>query len=1021
MARLRRTILSFLFVTLAYGVYALCVVPIVEPDVGDDELIGGDTLVGATSTVTDQFVRELTPLFPEGSWELDHPRVLRSEQVTFLLKEFEELDDGRLQVRPCTVVHYGANREQGAIGTTIMQAPEGAILEFDKKLGLSSGDFSAKPVAVQLVGGIRIVRLSENRDEDLELTTSNVRITEKQIWTRDRVSFRLGNTEGQGSNLLITRTVASAREREDENLLQDLGTIELQQVQELSFLAPDGELFDSFASPGAIPNVAPTSKSAPTKITVRCQGPMIIDFQRMKATLEDQVVVSRHCQGQQPDTMSASHLWMDFARTNPPQSARESVNEANSNAKKQPALEVTRIVAEGKPLVIDARSMQGYLESQRLEYSFRTRNLKLFGNNPFAASPVRSDGQVRLQTPQYQMEAPSIEFHNHEDRSKWEFHAQGGGNFRGVLDGDSQVQASWKTGLQMIRQQDQQVLVMQGDATAATPQSGSMRADEIELWLRPMSKQIGTRLDGTPVMKSTAIPTRLVTRSLAGNKTQIDSPQLRGTLTGIEVYFEPNPNAVPGALATQQNSFSPPRFGQFTGQGAVPSKKSQKQFKIVGGMLNVWVDPSSEEVYRMALRGHSKIVESTAGISANAGSRPLQLEGESIDVWIQGGSPIASLVGTPASIGAPDLDVEGSRIEFNAERNVIHIPGSGSMTVMVANDLLSRPGVLDRQQPGQDSRPGPPARLAPKVLKPVEVSWQEGFHFDGQVASVSGRIRATGEDLSFAANDVKITLDQTIDFAQLNSREVQPELRFVSARGEILVGVQSRDDQNQPKSFQRMSAKSFDLDLVSGELRAEGPGRLSLTSAGKLIPSLGSPSSPSNDRNPNELTHVAIAFNKQMKGNIVRREVHLFDNIRAWMGPVESWTAAVDPTQRRVLRKNDVLMACFELFVLESPTAPPGRQRKPIELLARGDAYVEGQLYAATGHEIKYAEEKDMLTLEGDARRPAQLFQRSSPDERGTTQGKVRRIRYWPKSNKALLDGFQGFDVSRAPDSNQTK
>ena len=94
----------------------------------------------------------------------------------------------------------------------------------------------------------------------------------------------------------------------------------------------------------------------------------------------------------------------------------------------------------------------------------------------------------------------------------------------------------------------------------------------------------------------------------------------------------------------------------------------------------------------------------------------------------------------------------------------------------------------------------------------------------------------------------------------------------------------------------------------------------------------------------------------------------------------------------------------------------PKRATNALKKIATDKA---AKVEAAKGKEIRYAEEKDMLTLEGDVQRPAQLWQRSSPTERGTSQGRVRRIRFWPKSEKAFLDGVLNFDVSAAPGSVQ--
>ena len=101
---------------------------------------------------------------------------------------------------------------------------------------------------------------------------------------------------------------------------------------------------------------------------------------------------------------------------------------------------------------------------------------------------------------------------------------------------------------------------------------------------------------------------------------------------------------------------------------------------------------------------------------------------------------------------------------------------------------------------------------------------------------------------------------------------------------------------------------------------------------------------------------------------------------------------------------------------MESPSAAANTGlRKPFELLAQGETYIESQRYAAKGHQIKYAEEKDMLTFEGNPQRPAQLWQRSAVGGPVSQSGKARRIRYWPKSGQLEVDGGLGLDLSAAP------
>ena len=95
-----------------------------------------------------------------------------------------------------------------------------------------------------------------------------------------------------------------------------------------------------------------------------------------------------------------------------------------------------------------------------------------------------------------------------------------------------------------------------------------------------------------------------------------------------------------------------------------------------------------------------------------------------------------------------------------------------------------------------------------------------------------------------------------------------------------------------------------------------------------------------------------------------------------------------------------------------------GPARKPIELFATGDTYVESQRYAAKGNQIKYAEANGMLTLEGDAQRPAELWQRHLANGKSSHSGLARTIRYWPQTGQLDVK-FLSLDLSQRPTARQ--
>jgi len=1017
-AQIRQAFLSLVVLGTAFGLYSLCVVPFVEPSGRKDDVATTEAPLADASRSTDRFVRELSPLFPEGSWELNQPKVLHTDQATILLQEFNQLQDGSLHVKPCTLVFFGDKPDEDDTGPTIMQAPEGAILAFDEPLDIASGNFG-KPVAGRLVGPIRIFRAGGENADDLELVTSNVEISNRQVSTREQVIFRLGNTYGSGSELRLTRSESDDNDEEDPSedshkLIDDLGHIELQRLEVLRFRVEQDDLFQSLARPGSLAATAaaPTSPTpnnnaspTPNEVEVRSDGPMHLDLKLLIATIEDNVTIIRQEQGQQPDTLRAGRLSMHFARNKNPKPVNPQGTE------KESSIELTRLIADGNPLVIDAKSKSAYVESKHLEYDFGTRQIKLRGGiidyeGVIPGQPKqRKSVQVKLRGPTYQIVAPSVEFENNTDPTQWSMLAAGAGQFVGSPDGRSEMRASWSRGLRMAPGQGRQILRIDGNASVQAPGMGSIGAEGIELWLRQEKKQVSTRLDGTPVFETTPVPERLITESRAGGKTQIDSPQFRGSLEKMEIRFEADPHPVRNATP---NNFARRRPSERPTQVPLTNEKAEPTYRIEGGDLTAWVDPNTREVRRMMVRGQSRIIEDSPS------QRPFELQGTAIDLTLLAGVPVATITGTPAVMRSPELDVVGNTIEFDGARNDIRIPGAGTMKVQATSDLLGK------------TANQPINRLAPpKETTPIEIEWQKGLHFDGEVVSVSGDVQATGDDLAFSANEVSITLDQIVDLSNLNSGKVRPELKFLSARGRVEAAVGSRDELGNVESYQRVLARNLEVDFRSGDLEASGPGRVSFTSAEPMLPSMGAapsqpapakPSTPTNSEG--ELSHLSIAFQIKIKGNLHRREAQLFDNIRMWFGPVTNWEDVADPQQRGPLREKDVWMSCSELFVLESPTAAPGPTRKPIELLARGDAYVEGQLYAAKGHQIKYAEDKDMLTFEGDLRRPAKLWQRKSVGEPTTTSGSVRRIRYWPKSEQFELDGLIGVDISAAPTDN---
>lgn len=975
---IRRAFVSFAWVAFAFALYSVCVVPLIErgrPNHRDEPVQAAE--VDATSS-TDRFLQELTSLFPAGSWELENPRVLRNQQATFLLKDFEKLDDGSLKLDRCTLIFYGDDRgnPDADRGPTVLQAQRGAVLAFDKPLDFSEGTFG-NPVSGQLLGEVNIFSAGGPNSDDLRLVTSNVRITRRHIITRDEVKFRLGDNFGAGRELMLTRPETNAAKRRSAgDWFHGLGLIKLRELDRLSLQLADDKMFSELGSKRSTTH----SQSPPTRVEVRCDGPLNFDLSHMIATVEKNVVIRRQLPGKPADTVRASQLSMHLGRV--------SRNQPHNDQDDQ-ELALTKIVAIGNPLVIDAPSEQAYVETKRLEYDFSAKRVKLRGFNPLPRrTPTADDGNVLLRNSDHEMECPAIDFLSVSGSR--ELVAQGPGWYVGVLrEENRRIAANWSKTLSLQPVDGQEVLKLDGKASVRSPGFGAIHADMLALWLVSEQRPIATRLDGTQVFKSTVTPHKLIARSQIGRGTTIDSPLLQGKLAMLTVLFtSASPESMAGSpfgrnVATPN---TPDRM-------MAPGRKKKSTFHIDGGELTAWFDTTNQRLQRLVGNGPTHLVEET-----HDGRAGIEIHGTVVDFESDAnGVPMARLQGAPAKARTPELEIRGDDIQWDGHQNRVTVPGSGSMRIEVAGELYGAP----TQSESADK------------TQMIDVAWRDSLAFDGQIASLSGDITAEGADLSVRTSTLTVTLDRMIDLSKPMKPATKPAVAFINASGGVFVAIRGRDDNGSPESYQQISTQDLNADMQTGDAVANGPGWLVLTSLGDSLPGKG-PSSPSSGGVG--LSQASIAFSRELKGNLHGREAQLDDNIFGWFGPVTSWEERVDPLQVTELGENDFRISCRQVFVLESPSATrlPGQSRKPIEILARGETLVESQLYAANGQQIKYAEDKGMLTLEGDLDQPAELWQRSHVGGPASQSGKASRIRYWPKSGEIQLQNL-GLDLSAAP------
>lgn len=264
---IRRFLLALLGCGAAYAAYAALLVPWLEParaDKGGPRLgtaagqgmsgrgtAGasgaanvGNASGGAAAVVATPFEALIARHFPPEAWQTQRPKVAEYDGYVFLFRDYRQLPDGAVELKPCTLVilpkGFDADAASGAnsstaskLGSTaaidarwtvdtagigssvdatgppdapvIVAAEGGALLQFDGDTAAARGRFG-RFLGGRLPGEVRVTRpeSSPGAGDAMSLTTRNIQIDAQRIWTPHDVQFRYGASYGSGRDLVVT-------------------------------------------------------------------------------------------------------------------------------------------------------------------------------------------------------------------------------------------------------------------------------------------------------------------------------------------------------------------------------------------------------------------------------------------------------------------------------------------------------------------------------------------------------------------------------------------------------------------------------------------------------------------------------------------------------------------------------------------------------------------------------------------------------------------------------------------------
>ncbi len=964
MARTGQVVSSFAAVVVAYTLYWLIAVPLIEPGLEQKPVARvADEQVDAARKGASVRQRDVAKYFPPDSWELKNPAIWESEQARLLFKNLRPLPDGTVELKPCTFLFFTKSPDADPAAEKlpiIMRAVEGAIVRFDQPIVIKSVDLSKRQlVGGRLVGPITIHRApsSPGAHDDLEITTRDVEMLKERIWTPHPVQFRLGRNRGSGREMEIF--LNSSDEAPSAGGLRAATMRMLQLNREVKMQV---ELAGSPLAGGVAAAREPRDE-LPLEIT--CQGPFQFEMQKYAASFTKEVNVVWPSATGEADQMNSEVLTVLFdPRAPKPAAAPDTTAQRDSQLS---SLAVRMIQARGNPVTIRSPKRGIYARCRGIDYT---------------PAPGGAAGS---------------------------FVAMGPGIMQRNLPSDpsGKYDAAWAREFRFEPDGAQHVATLRGAVTVRFAQMGKITSDEILAWLTPKNAPpdraapppppgAAPRGDGWQLERVLARVYQ--ERATPGQgSVVIDSPQLHGTTDRLEAVVDrsaapTDAGASAGASAAGDTTSRPAR------QPAAQQQSSAQRFDVRGRGIQVRLVPDGEQlaVSAVAVENQARLEEVTP---ARPGEKPLVVHGDRLQVTAANTEATrVAVTGRPGVLEAAGFTLAGGKIEMERSTHRLWIDGPGRMTMPIDQDLNGQP--LARPQS-------------------MAVTWQGGMSFQSNTVVFKKSVEAQSENQSLNTETLEAILSRPIDFSNARRPATdtpadRPQLAHIRCYGPALLKSREFDERGEQTSLDLVRASDLAIDRASGDIHARGPGSVRHVSRGSSALEARTGAAEQlpptrRDRSGNELTYLNVVFQRSIVGNLHQRVVTFEDSTKTVYGPVEHWEATLNADDPASLGPQGMVLDARKLTVREM-AARSREKRGWFELEAQGNVVGEGSGFTARGERLTYSEEKNQIVLRGDGLSPAEFFQE---DAAGGTrrESTANELTYWVGLQRVLVTGFKSFGV----------
>lgn len=982
----------------------------------------------------------ISDLFPEDDWIRDNCKILDAKQSVLFFKEAKQMEDGNWEVKPFTMFlnpdstlaeslegdHPSVKKDK----PIILRTDEGAYIKFED--GSAPNSPSGKFSGARMPGKVIVMReeSTPGAKDSFEFKTTNIQVEKTQILAVNPVQFKYGPHYGSGHNLTINLADVGFEKKKRKRhlpIVRNLKTVELAHLDSIT-LMPDEIDVDVTAESTSkeASNKPPSGTDGPksaletsvakSPVEIKCAGPFRLDFGKSQMVLFDQVHVEQlHKEGLH-DHLYCDRLEIDFIIRNG--------NQAPAEVKDK--IHFHRVTAFGAPARLLVDSKDAYAQADFIEY-FIGRQI------------IHCRSNVELRDGSHQFIAPEMQYKltkNNQLGTGW---ATGPGQIIGNPgDLKKHFTASWQSEFNIQPHEGKKAISLHGNAHIIFQGDQHFGCDELHFWLwEKRQKGANAKWDFFPA------------QLLGQRSVTMNAPEFAGEVNELRVFW-PKPigtiptdprinNRLTNKTSKQKNSRTGDKqLVSDSGKTKLQEDRDEETNEpienrvIANGQIAIayLTDKNELRSFRVEKDVRVKSIDLTPLLEGKSARDMLEVHGNEIQIDATNKKDAFkfSVLGSPATIDADGIRFISEQLHVDQSLNQAWTDFPGQ--VIVSPEIKA------------DERPFGPQ---PETT----IRWNKRFEFDGQIIILTDDIQFEGIDYLESGDQVeyegstpilKARTNRRIDFSESlkktntslarapqanpnrsNTNQVgyqntaSPQYSQASSRKsakpkikisdfamleKAYIKATTREAINEIKSIDEIQAREINLNTITGDTRAMGPGNVrsirkgEKKQSGQQSENLLSGISSSKSK----LSYMEIAFAGNIRGNVKQRTATVNENVRCVYGPAENWETRYDPDGTTITADEIYLNANQLTFNQWKPT---GSEKALIELAAIGNTEIEGKKFRATATQLTYTEENEIILLEGLQRDTAKIWFRKNENSQWQ-HSEAKKFRYQRQTSEII-------------------